>query len=110
MNIATFSNIEYIPHFLCQACSAVASERRERERVNDAFLARVDRLSVQEHRVMLLICTGIQPQEIADKMGLSVKTVSTYRARILEKLQLSSNVAVVLACERAGLLDGVTAT
>ena len=110
MNIATFSNIEYIPHFLCQSCSAVASERRERERVNDTFIERANRLSGQERLVMLHICAGLQPQEIAAKMELSVKTVSTYRARVLEKLQLRSNVAVVLACERAGLLDGVTAT
>jgi two-component system invasion response regulator UvrY len=48
-------------------------------------------LSDREYEVMCLIAQGSTVGQIADKLNLSVKTVSTYRARILEKMNLTTN-------------------
>ena len=48
-------------------------------------------LSNREYQVMLLIAAGKVPKEIGDELSLSVKTVGTYRTRILEKLKLKNN-------------------
>lgn len=52
-------------------------------------------LSDREYSVLLLIGQGKTPTEIADQMVLSVKTVSTYRTRILEKLNLQSTAELI---------------
>ena len=54
-----------------------------------------DLLSDREYRVMWLIASGKQINEIAEEMTLSPSTISTYRSRILRKLALSSNAALV---------------
>jgi two-component system, NarL family, invasion response regulator UvrY len=48
-------------------------------------------LSDREFQVLRMIGSGKTVSEIAVELGLSVKTVSTYRSRILEKMQLSTN-------------------
>ncbi|MCG3167513.1 MAG: Response regulator UvrY [Bacteroidia bacterium] len=48
-------------------------------------------LSDRELQVFLLLASGKAVGEIADEISLSVNTISTYRARILEKLNLSNN-------------------
>jgi two-component system invasion response regulator UvrY len=48
-------------------------------------------LSDREFQVLRMIGSGKTVSEIADALSLSVKTVSTYRARILEKMQLKNN-------------------
>jgi two-component system invasion response regulator UvrY len=49
-------------------------------------------LSEREYQVMCLIASGNTLSQIATELSLSVKTVSTYRTRILEKMQMKSNV------------------
>jgi DNA-binding NarL/FixJ family response regulator len=48
-------------------------------------------LSDREFEVMCLISSGKTVTEIADEIALSVKTISTYRARILEKMRMKTN-------------------
>ncbi len=48
-------------------------------------------LSDREFQVLRLIASGKTVSEIADKLSLSVKTISTYRARLLEKMNMKSN-------------------
>jgi two-component system, NarL family, invasion response regulator UvrY len=48
-------------------------------------------LSDREFQVLRMIGSGKTVSEIAEELSLSVKTVSTYRARILEKMNLSTN-------------------
>lgn len=62
-----------------------------------------EQLSTQEHRVMLLIAAGKTPAEIANTMSLSVKTVGTYRARILEKAGWKNNTELTKYCLQHGL-------
>lgn len=51
-------------------------------------------LSDREYQVMCMIASGKTIKEIGDQLGLSVKTISTYRARILEKLNIKNNAAL----------------
>lgn len=50
-----------------------------------------ERLSNREFLVLRLIASGKTVSQIADELSLSVKTISTYRARILEKMVMTSN-------------------
>lgn len=49
------------------------------------------RLSDREFQVMCLLAAGKTPGEIAESLSLSIKTVSTYRTRVLEKMKMKSN-------------------
>ena len=48
-------------------------------------------LSDREFQVMRLLATGKTVSEIAEMLSLSVKTISTYRARVMEKMSMKSN-------------------
>src|SRR5208337_3916828 len=48
-------------------------------------------LSDREYQVLCMIASGKTASEIADQLSLSVKTISTYRSRILEKMKLKNN-------------------
>mgnify|MGYP001147814114 CR=1 FL=1 len=54
-----------------------------------------ERLSNREHQVMLMLASGKSVSDIADELCLSIKTISTYRARILEKMEMSTNSALI---------------
>jgi len=62
-------------------------------------------LSTREHEVFLLIARGHSVSEIAGMLQVSVKTVSTYRVRILEKMGLSSNAQLIRYGMQHGLVD-----
>ena len=51
-------------------------------------------LSNREFQVLRLIASGKRLSEIAEALSISPKTVSVYRARILEKLSVKNNVEV----------------
>ena len=51
-------------------------------------------LSDREFQVFKLLASGLDADEIADELFISVKTVRTYRDRILEKLNLKNNVEI----------------
>jgi DNA-binding NarL/FixJ family response regulator len=52
-------------------------------------------LSDREFEVLRLIASGLPVSGIADRMCLSVKTISTYRARILEKMRMKNNAELM---------------
>jgi DNA-binding NarL/FixJ family response regulator len=53
-----------------------------------------ENLSDREYQVMCLIASGKTVGEIAEKLSLSAKTISTYRARILEKMKMKNNAEI----------------
>ncbi len=55
-----------------------------------------EKLSDREYQVMLLIASGKTVTQIADELCLSVKTISTYRRHILEKMQFSTNAEITM--------------
>jgi two-component system, NarL family, invasion response regulator UvrY len=71
----------------------------------DAAVAPHDKLSDREYQVLRMIGSGLTVSEIATTCGLSVKTVSTYRARLLEKLEMHSNAEVMRYAIENGLMD-----
>jgi DNA-binding NarL/FixJ family response regulator len=62
-----------------------------------------DQLSEREYQVLCMLGSGLAVKEIAYELGLSDKTVSTYRARVVEKLGLQSNVDLIRYTIRYGL-------
>jgi DNA-binding NarL/FixJ family response regulator len=63
-----------------------------------------ERLSDREFEVMRGIASGSSVSAIAEEMHLSVKTVSTYRARLLEKMGMSSNAELTRYALQNGLV------
>ncbi len=61
-------------------------------------------LSDREFEVLKLLAAGQAVSEIAEKLSLSVTTVSTYRARILTKMNLKTNADLTLYCITSKLL------
>lgn len=55
----------------------------------------LDRLSNRESNIMQLLIKGLSVADIADKLSLQVSTVSTYKKRICEKLQVSNIVEMI---------------
>lgn len=50
-----------------------------------------ERLSDREYQVMLMLASGRTVTEVAQELHLSVKTISTYRANVLEKMSMKNN-------------------
>lgn len=63
-----------------------------------------EKLSDREFQTLQLIASGKRLSDIADALALSPKTVSVYRARILEKMQLSSNAEITHYALKHGLV------
>ena len=63
-----------------------------------------DTLSEREAEVIKQVARGHTNQEIADRLGLSVKTVETYRARAMDKLGLANRAALVRYAVEKGWL------
>jgi len=64
-----------------------------------------DALSDREYQVLRLIASGKTIRDIADEMSLSVKTVSTYRSRILEKMDMKNNAELTHYAIKRRLVD-----
>jgi len=62
-------------------------------------------LSEREAEVLRLIAWGYSNKEIAGRLDISVKTVETYKARLVEKLQLTSRTEMVRYALRRGWLQ-----
>jgi two-component system response regulator NreC len=63
-------------------------------------------LSEREREVLTEVAKGYTSQQIADRIGLSVKTVESYRARFMAKLGLKSRADLVRLASEAGLISG----
>lgn len=63
------------------------------------------KLSPREMQVMMMITRGKTTQEISDALFLSPKTVSTYRARLFEKLGVSNDVELTHFALRHGVVE-----
>jgi two-component system invasion response regulator UvrY len=67
-------------------------------------------LSDREYQVLRLIGSGKKVSEIAAVMSLSVKTISTYRAHILEKMKLNNNAELTFYVIQHDLLQQLPGT
>lgn len=64
-----------------------------------------ENLSDREYQVLKLLGSGKKVSEIAAALSLSVKTVSTYRAHILEKMKLKNNADLIYYVIQNGLMQ-----
>ena len=86
----------------------ISSDLAERLALNlDADMKKEphETLSDREYQVLCTIASGKTISEIADQLSLSVKTISTYRSRILEKMQLKNNAELTNYAIRNHLID-----
>ena len=77
----------------------VAADAEERARAD------ADPLSDREHEVLRLLALGHTNQEIAEMLYLSVRTVETHRAHIMQKLRLTTRAELVRYAIDTGLLE-----
>ncbi|HVA69620.1 MAG TPA: response regulator transcription factor [Candidatus Binataceae bacterium] len=65
----------------------------------------LETLSDREFQVLKLLTDGLSGSEIGEKLHLSVKTIDTYRARLLAKLDLSSTAELIRFALRHGVVE-----
>jgi two-component system invasion response regulator UvrY len=64
-----------------------------------------ERLSDREFQILSMIASGKKVKEIAVELSISPATVATYRARVLEKMQLKSSVEITTYALRNNLIE-----
>ena len=74
------------------------------EMMRETELSPHEVLSDREYEVLLLIGQGQTVTDIARKLSLSVKTISTYRSRLMYKLEINSNTDLVKYMIRLGII------
>ncbi len=83
----------------------VSAEVAERILVNFGKESTPPRLSGREYEVLCLLASGLSASEIAARLLLSVKTISTYRSRLLDKLHLRNNGELMRYAYKEGILN-----
>ena len=84
--------------YVSDAVKATMSGTRSRIATHEA-------LSDREYQALRMLGSGRTVSEISEELGLSVKTVSTYRARVLQKLGMRTNAELMRYAMQNGLLD-----
>lgn len=84
---------------------ATLSEKLAEDLRTGASLPLHELLSDREFQVLRMIASGGTVKKIAEELSLSVKTVSTYRARILEKTGMRTNAELIRYALQAHLVD-----
>ncbi len=85
--------------------SAALAEKLASDLSADTERLSHERLSNREFEVLRMIASGKTISQIAEELHLSVTTVSTHRARILEKMGMANNAELMRYAMRNGLID-----
>lgn len=85
--------------------SSTLAEQLIAEIASDAPRPSPERLSEREFQVLRMVAQGKTISQIAEEMRLSVKTVSTYRTRLLMKMKMKTNAELVRYAVQYGLVD-----
>jgi len=72
---------------------------------NKTSCSSYEKLSDREYQVMCLIASGKRIKEIANALSLSIKTISTYRTRILKKMNMKNTSQLIHYAIKTGLVD-----
>src|SRR5262249_2576630 len=88
---------KYVSRSLAESLAAALQPGSER--------APHERLTNREYHVLCMIASGKTVSEIAKRLCLSVKTISTYGTRILEKMRLQSNAELMHYAMRNHLVE-----
>jgi len=65
----------------------------------------IDTLSMRETQVLMMVAQGTKTQQISEILNLSPKTISTYRKRLYEKLDVNSDIEMLHLAMKHGVLD-----
>lgn len=65
---------------------------------------RYELLTERERQIYQLLAEGLSNKDVADRLHVSINTVTTHRARIMEKLELKGVAELVLSAVRRGLV------
>jgi len=65
----------------------------------------IDGLSMRETQVLMMIAQGTKTIQISEMLNLSPKTISTYRARLYDKLDVNSDIEMLHLAMKYGVLD-----
>ncbi len=65
----------------------------------------MDSLSMRETQVLMMVAQGTRTQEISEILNLSPKTISTYRKRLYQKLDVNSDIEMLHLAMKYGVLD-----
>ena len=65
----------------------------------------LDILSMRETQILMMIAQGTKTQKISEILNLSPKTISTYRMRLYEKLDVKSDIEMLHLAMKHGVLD-----
>jgi two-component system, NarL family, response regulator NreC len=84
---------------------AAGAEPSQDPAASSELQQRLHLLSERELQIFRLVALGYRNQEIGVELSLSVKTVETYKSRLMQKLELSSRIQLVRFAMEAGLLD-----
>ena len=87
--------------YLTQALAASLLDALDTDPDEDPHAA----LSDREYQVLRLIASGMTVGGIAEHLSLSVKTVSTYRSRLLQKMGMSNNAEITRYALENGLVE-----
>ncbi len=85
--------------------SADVAEQLAEVLLSDNVASPFDLLSEREKQVAMMVVNCQSPQQIADQLFVSVKTINTYRYRIFEKLNIDSDVKLTHLAMRHGLIQ-----
>jgi DNA-binding NarL/FixJ family response regulator len=85
--------------------SAEVAERLAHAAMPDAEVPPHERLSDREFEVFRMLVAGESVSEIAERLNLSAKTVSTHKARLMDKLGIGNQADLVRYALRHGLAD-----
>ncbi|MEY3201696.1 MAG: hypothetical protein RIR70_1246 [Pseudomonadota bacterium] len=80
---------------LIDQCLTSERENRDKRRRSADIQRRVDHLTQREREVLDLIIHGKLNKQIADELGISIKTVEVHRARVMEKMAAGSLAELV---------------
>jgi DNA-binding NarL/FixJ family response regulator len=92
--------------YLDPAIARMAIGRSPRSGAGSALTAHPVALSDRESAVIRLIAAGHSNKEIASRLGISVRTAETYKARAMEKLRFGTRAELVRYAAGKGWLDG----
>ena len=93
---------------VCRGGKYVSPQLAERLAVfieDDNTRAPHERLSDREFEILRMLALGKTVTEVADELLLSVKTVSTYRSRVLDKMKMTTNAELTRYALQSGLIN-----
>jgi len=101
----TFLSKPFDDEELLQAIAEALAQHRQSLSASAGLAAirqRLDRLTDREREVMAWVITGALNKQIADRLGIVEKTVKVHRARVLEKMGVTSVADLVRRCAAVG--------